>query len=1052
MVRDSYGSPVFHGFMQDSTERLLQTRHIMHVNQLDFEFELEEDGHVIPSTPSPASDHLPIPDIEEDEHVEADEVPDYILHIQPQNVEVDYPISQQENHIQPQNVEVDDPVSQQENQSENLLSQNIHHMPTSQEAHRTFIPTATHVPKSARNEWARLLADVVNQVVSKPGDEKYWINLFILARCLLASKPSSSQGLSFGHEVKDRIKRWRNGDAGLLWQEALANHSKSSKKARRRGKKKSGTEKSQEEKNIIRCKRLLEEGQFSRAAEALSSLGIDQSSQEAYDSMIKKHPQCNKFDPPTEHLEADNLKFLPADVKKAVNSFKAGSAPGPTGLRAEHLKEALSASATHLSMKALNALTSLVNNLSVGKLPAEVSECFSGARLFAGRKKDGGFRPIAVGNILRRLTSKCIMNAVSAKAAAILRPFQFGVGVKGGCEAVIHSLNSFLKNPEVLDNEKIFLQVDLKNAFNEVERKVAFETIRELLPEVASWTEATYGVQAQLIYDDKVILSCKGWHQGDPVAGLLFALSLHPVLVKIHHDVPTLSVNAWIHDDGTLAGSAPDLMSAWQIIQSEGPRRGLVLSSGPEGKSAVWSPFLPTDLSEFTNLGIKRIEDSGLKHLGAALGSDNFSSKVLDERIDKVIQMLSKLPLLEDAHQEYSLLRCCFSMPKLSYTLRTLDPSAHLSSLQRYDDAVRNTIESIVGTCITDDQWLQSSLPISMGGLGLRKASDHGPAAYIASVLESKNIIEEVTKSDFHVDLSSVISIYSQKAGQELVVESLISAKQKDLSNLIDKHNLSTLLSSAQGQREIARLNSVGLPKAGAWLQAIPSKSLGLHLRNREMKVSLSYRLGLNVFAVAGPCGACVTMNSDRLGDHAIACGSQGERILRHNSMRDILFQTALQAGLCPAKEEQALIPGKNYRPADVFLPNWRNGRSTCVDITIVSSLQQALVEKAADSPGAALEHALQRKNNQSKEDCEREGLEFLAMPVEVLGGFAKQSVEVVERLGRQLARQTGGDISKVINHLFQRLSIILMKYNSALITSRNPTFPNEMIDGDRET
>ena len=69
VVRDSYGSPVFHGFMQDSTERLLQTRHIMHVNQLDFEFELEEDGHVIPSTPSPASDHLPIPDIEEDEHV-----------------------------------------------------------------------------------------------------------------------------------------------------------------------------------------------------------------------------------------------------------------------------------------------------------------------------------------------------------------------------------------------------------------------------------------------------------------------------------------------------------------------------------------------------------------------------------------------------------------------------------------------------------------------------------------------------------------------------------------------------------------------------------------------------------------------------------------------------------------------------------------------------------------------------------------------------------------------------------------------------------------------
>ena len=70
----------------------------------------------------------------------------------------------------------------------------------------------------------------------------------------------------------------------------------------------------------------------------------------------------------------------------------------------------------------------------------------------------------------------------------------------------------------------------------------------------------------------------------------------------------------------------------------------------------------------------------------------------------------------------------------------------------------------------------------------------------------------------------------------------------------------------------------------------------------------------------------------------------------------------------------------------------------------MVSSLQQALVAKAADDPGAALAHALQRKDSQSKEDCTREGLEFLAIPVEVLGGFHTQSLEVVQRLGRQVA------------------------------------------------
>ena len=73
------------------------------------------------------------------------------------------------------------------------------------------------------------------------------------------------------------------------------------------------------------------------------------------------------------------------------------------------------------------------------------------------------------------------------------------------------------------EEEKLILQVDLKNAFNEVDRGKGFRSVRELLPEIAAWTEATYGVQAELLYADTVILSCKGWHQGDPVASLLFA-------------------------------------------------------------------------------------------------------------------------------------------------------------------------------------------------------------------------------------------------------------------------------------------------------------------------------------------------------------------------------------------------------------------------------------------------------------------------------------------------------------------------------------------------
>ena len=84
----------------------------------------------------------------------------------------------------------------------------------------------------------------------------------------------------------------------------------------------------------------------------------------------------------------------------------------------------MAASATHLSSRLLLSLTKVVNVFVSGCIPAEFSVYFSGARLFAGLKKNRGYRPIAVGNILRRLTSKCLMSAVSSKAAALLKPLQ----------------------------------------------------------------------------------------------------------------------------------------------------------------------------------------------------------------------------------------------------------------------------------------------------------------------------------------------------------------------------------------------------------------------------------------------------------------------------------------------------------------------------------------------------------------------------------------------------------------------------------------------------
>ena len=140
-------------------------------------------------------------------------------------------------------------------------------------------------------------------------------------------------------------------------------------------------------------------------------------------------------------------------------------------------------------------------------------------------------------------------------------------------------------------------------------------------------------------------------------------------------------------------------------------------------------------------------------------------------------------------------------------------------------------------------------------------------------------------------------------------------------------------------------------------------------MKEQEFRCILRYRLGIPVFEADGPCPAC-GLHSDGLGDHAISCGSDGERIVRHNQLRDALFAAAASAALAPRKEERALLPGHGNKPADVLIPNWSHGLDTAFDVTVVNSLRSDYVERQAASPGFALQQTFQRKESQVGPAC----------------------------------------------------------------------------------
>ena len=100
--------------------------------------------------------------------------------------------------------------------------------------------------------------------------------------------------------------------------------------------------------------------------------------------------------------------------------------------------------------------------------------------------------------------------------------------------------------------------------------------------------------------------------------------------------------------------------------------------------------------------------------------------------------------------------------------------------------------------------------------------------------------------------------------------------------------------------------------------------------------------------------------------------------------------------------ENKKIVHGKYFHFKKFGYP------CTALDVKVVSLLQQSLLAKSAEEAGAALKHAYDRKVRQSWEACNAEGIEFVALLVETLGGWDSRAVKVIGKLGRQLARHTG--------------------------------------------
>ena len=134
----------------------------------------------------------------------------------------------------------------------------------------------------------------------------------------------------------------------------------------------------------------------------------------------------------------------------------------------------------------------------------------------------------------------------------------------------------------------------------------------------------------------------------------------------------------------------------------------------------------------------------GFDLLGSPIGPASHCESTVLKRVKKVQEILAKLGDLQDSQMETTLLRSCFALPKVAFALRTSPPSHTQQATVVFDNAMLKAPSDLAGGPLPEWAWLKASLPSFLGGLNIRRASLHAPAAYISSLDQSKLLVARI--------------------------------------------------------------------------------------------------------------------------------------------------------------------------------------------------------------------------------------------------------------------------------------------------------------------
>ena len=598
---------------------------------------------------------------------------------------------------------------------------------------------------------------------------------------------------------------------------------------------------------------------------------------------------------------------------------------------------------------------------------------------------------------------------------------QLCAGQDCGIEGAIHAMYQVYQRDDVHG----VLLADASNAFNCLNRSACIANIQKLCPELHPVILNTYRSPARLFVGGEEILSCEGTTQGDPLAMPMYALGILPLIREA--SAPKV-VQSWYADDSTAGGTTQELYRWWKILEGRGGCYGYHINAS-KSVLLVKPPFEAEAREAFKDTAVQ-IRVDGCRHLGAALGTDDYCRQYISSKVEDWCHEVRQLSQFAHTQPQAAYATLVHGLRhKWSFIARTMPNTASL--FQPLEEVItHHLIPAITGRQPPGDlERSMLALPCRDGGMGIINPTTLS-SQYDSSIKITQPLVERVLLQDSSMDgVQSAMKL----------VKTHVRKQIRDCS----KAQATSLLSELDPEPRRA-LELAAEKGASSWLTTKPLKRYGFHLHKGAFRDSLHLRYGWTPpkLPTTCACGKHFTVS------HAMSCTLGGYPALRHNEIRDLtatmLRQVAhdvvVEPSLQPLSGERFHLRSTNRNDQarlDVAAGGVWGGRfeRTFIDVRVFNPMAPS--NRKPSLAANYRSHEQEKRRSYERRVLEVEHGTFVPAVFSSTGGQGKAASALYGRIASMLADKRREPFSVVMAYIRTKLSVALMKSAVASLRGR---------------